>query len=83
MRARGQGAATATTVAGSQPSSASSNGSRSNGSNGGPRHPEAPPPGLSGTELRAHHSAGLGQAMKNNDSAAIAYHAGEINKLNA
>jgi hypothetical protein len=73
MRARGQGAAT--TVAGS-------NGSRSNGSNGG-RHPEAPPPGLSGTELRQHHSAGLGRAMKRGDDEATNYHAGEINKLNA
>jgi hypothetical protein len=41
-----------------------------------------PPPGLSGPELRAHHSDGLGRTMKSGDDEAIAYHAGEINKLN-
>jgi hypothetical protein len=41
-----------------------------------------PPPGLSGAELRQHHSDGLRTAMNTGDNEGINYHAGEINKLN-
>jgi hypothetical protein len=41
-----------------------------------------PPPGLSGAELRQHHSDGLRTAMNSGDNEGINYHAGEINKLN-